>query len=211
MVQRQLDGRDVNDPLVLAAMGKVERERFVPGEYRAEAYNDGPLPIGYEQTISQPYIVGLMTQALGLQGGEHILEIGTGSGYAAAVLGEIAESVVTMEYVLPLADRARKLLKKLGYQNITVISGDGTMGYPQSAPYDGIIVTAGGPDVPESLLNQLTDGGRLVIPVGSSKSFQQLVRVTKHRNGEFAREVLCDVRFVPLIGEQGWPQGGREE
>jgi protein-L-isoaspartate(D-aspartate) O-methyltransferase len=204
MVRQQLECRDITDQLVLAAMAKIEREQFIPAASKAEAYYDGPLPIGYGQTISQPYIVALMTQSLELTGSEHVLEIGTGSGYAAAVLGEIAESVVTIESLSPLADRAKDILAKLQYANVCVLHGDGTKGYPQLAPYDAIVVTAGGPEVPASLISQLKPNGRLVIPVGRSKSIQDLIRVTVNQNGKPVTEKLGDVRFVPLIGEQGW-------
>jgi protein-L-isoaspartate(D-aspartate) O-methyltransferase len=205
MVERQLASRDITDPLVLSAMGRVPRERFVDTDYENSAYHDGPLPIGCGQTISQPYIVALMTQALELRGGENVLEIGTGSGYAAAILAEIAGSVTTIEYVSALIQRAEERLSALGYVNVLVVHGDGTKGYPPNAPYDAIVVTAGGPEVPESLKQQLTIGGRLVIPVGASTSIQSLVKVTRHGQNNFDYEDLCGVRFVPLVGEEGWP------
>ncbi len=205
MVERQLASRDITDPLVLSAMGKVPREQFVTPDYQDSAYMDGPLPIGYGQTISQPYIVALMTQALELAGGENVLEIGTGSGYAAAILAEIAGNVTSIEYVTELTQRAEERLSTLGYVNVSVVQGDGTKGYPPNAPYDAIVVTAGGPDVPESLKHQLKIGGRLVIPVGSSTSFQSLVKVTREDQNNFSYEDICGVRFVPLVGEEGWP------
>ena len=164
----------------------------------------GALPIGSGQTISQPYIVALMTESLGLKGGEKVLEIGTGSGYAAAVLAEIAGSVITIECVKELANSARRTLSVLGYKNIEVIEGDGTKGHKPLAPYDAIIVTAGGPDVPSSLRDQLKTGGKLVIPVGTVQTLQMLIRVTKNDVNDFSEEDLCGVRFVPLIGEEGW-------
>lgn len=205
MVERQLASRNIVDPLVLSAMGRVPREQFVDPDFKNSAYQDGPLPIGCGQTISQPYIVALMTQALDLRGGENVLEIGTGSGYAAAVLAELAGNVITIEYISELAKRAEKQLAALGYTNILVINGDGTKGYPANAPYDAIVVTAGGPDVPESLKQQLKTGGRLVIPVGATSSIQSLVKVVREDQNSFSYEDICGVRFVPLVGEEGWP------
>jgi len=204
MVDEQIHGRNIADPFVLNAMRRVERHKFVPAEFCDQAYSDQPLPIGSNQTISQPYIVALMIEALQLKGGEKVLEIGTGSGYAAAVLAEIAGNVVTVERVEELAKRARILLSELGYDNITVMTGDGTMGCAEHAPYDAIVVTAGGPDVPHCLRDQLKIGGRLVIPVGSAETFQVLFRITKTAREEYREESLCDVRFVPLVGEEGW-------
>lgn len=211
MVDWQIAGRGIRDMLVLAAMRKVEREKFLPAELHDFAYGDGPLPIGCGQTISQPYMVALMTEALQLKGGEKVLEIGTGSGYAAAVLAEIAGQVVSVECVTELADRARTTLADLGYNNVTVIEGDGTKGYEPSAPYDAIVVTAGGPDVPQSLRNQLKPGGRLVIPVGSTQTVQTLVRVTRRSEDDFSEEDLAGVRFVPLVGEEGWHHSHYED
>ena len=205
MVERQLASRDIVDPLVLSAMDRVPREQFVGPHLQNSAYQDGPLPIGCGQTISQPYIVALMTQALGLQGGENVLEIGTGSGYAAAILAEIAGSVTTIEYLAALKQEAESRLDALGYKNIIVIHGDGTKGYSPNAPYDAIVVTAGGPEVPESLKLQLKIGGRLVIPVGASTSIQSLIKVTRQSKKAFTDIELCGVRFVPLVGEEGWP------
>lgn len=204
MVEDQIMPRGIVDPLVLTAMRTVQRERFVPAVERWLTYRDGPLPIGFGQTMSQPYIVALMTEALQLRGGEKVLEVGTGSGYAAAILAEIANEVVTIERVEGLADRARKTLEQLAYNNVTVITGDGTKGYPDRAPYDAIVVTAGGPKVPQSLCDQLKPGGRLVIPVGPAETFQTLVRVTREFDQDFRQENLCEVRFVPLVGEEGW-------
>ncbi len=204
MINTQILERGIRDPLVIEAMGKVERERFVPEDIRHLAYQDRPLPIGYDQTISQPYMVAMMTEALKLKGSEHVLEIGTGSGYAAAILAKIAKQVVTIERIPELANHARKVLSTLGYDNITVINSDGTKGCKEFEPYDAIVVTAGGPEVPKSLLDQLKIGGRLVIPIGNETSYQMLVRVTRHSQEEFRTEDLCEVRFVPLVGEEGW-------
>jgi protein-L-isoaspartate(D-aspartate) O-methyltransferase len=206
MVDLQIADRGVRDTLVLSAMHKVEREKFIPADLLELAYRDGALPIGCGQTISQPYIVAMMTEALELKGGERVLEIGTGSAYAAAVLAEIAGQVISIECVKELADRARETLAELNYDNVTVIEGDGTKGYEASAPYDGIVVTAGGPDVPKSLRKQLKIGGRLVIPVGASQTMQTLIRVTRNSDEQFSEEDLCGVRFVPLVGEEGWHQ-----
>ena len=204
MVQRQIAGRGVRSEKVLDAMRKVPRERFLPNGQGAWAYDDAPLPIGDGQTISQPYIVAYMTEALLLEGGEKVLEIGTGSGYAAAVLAEIAADVYTIERIDGLAIMARIVLDKLGYQNVHVRQGDGTLGWPEHAPFDAIVVTAGGPDVPDPLKRQLKIGGRLVMPIGKTTWFQELVRVTRITEADFDTEYLVPVRFVPLIGEEGW-------
>jgi len=204
MVEQQVASRGVGSKLVLDAMRRVPRELFVPERLRDLAYADGPLSIGEGQTISQPYIVALMVDALCLYGGEKVLEIGTGSGYAAAVLAEIAGQVYTIERIAQLALKAETILAEIGYDNVHVIQGDGTLGWPQQAPYDAIVVTAGGPEVPESLKNQLKPGGRLVIPVGTDMYSQELLRVTRVSDSEFRSENLEYVRFVPLIGEEGW-------
>jgi protein-L-isoaspartate(D-aspartate) O-methyltransferase len=204
MVERQIAARDIADDLVLAAMRKVPRHEFVSADLRAYAYDDGPLPIGEGQTISQPYIVGLMTAALGLKGGERVLEIGTGCGYAAAVLAEIAGEVYTIERVASLADRAKQTLGRLGYGKVHVIVGDGTLGWPAAAPYAGIVVTASGPGVPDALRKQLAIGGKLVIPVEHGGGFQYLERITRIAESEYETASLGGVRFVRLIGEQGW-------
>jgi protein-L-isoaspartate(D-aspartate) O-methyltransferase len=198
LVEQQLKGRGIRDERVLAAMGRVPRHRFVPLALQDESYFDSPLPIGFGQTISQPYIVALMTETLELQGEEKILEVGTGSGYQAAVLAEIARRVITLERIAPLADEAREKLKE--YKNVVVITGDGSRGYAEEAPYDGIIVTAGADRVPPTLLEQLAMGGRLVIPVGTS-FYQQLQKFTRTETG-IREENLLDVRFVPLIAEE---------
>jgi protein-L-isoaspartate(D-aspartate) O-methyltransferase len=204
MVARDVAARGVADKLVLAAMRQVPREAFVPEGLREFAYEDSPLPIGSEQTISQPYIVAFMIEALQLGGGEKVLEIGTGSGYAAAVLSQIAAEVYTVERLGELADRARATLSRLGYANVDVLHGDGTRGWPEHAPYDAIVVAAGGPQVPLALKQQLAIGGRLVIPVGADRDTQQLVRVIRQSDSAFLSEEITGVRFVPLIGEQGW-------
>jgi len=202
MVQSQLQRRGITDARVLQAMREVPRHLFVPPEWRHEAYSDRPLPIGDEQTISQPYMVAIMTQGLALQGHEHVLEIGTGSGYQAAVLSRLAAHVSSIEYFADLADSARALLQRLGYINVDVIVGDGGLGLPAQAPYDGIIVAAAAPHVPQPLLAQLAEGGRLVIPVGSATS-QELFIITR-RGDDYAQERSVPCRFVPLLGEEGW-------
>jgi protein-L-isoaspartate(D-aspartate) O-methyltransferase len=208
MVQAQLAARGIRDPLVLAAMGTVPREGFVARRQASLAYADLPLPIGEGQTISQPYVVAVMTEALGLARSDRVLEIGTGSGYAAAVLAEIAAEVYTVERLPRLAERARRRLGELGYGRVHVRTGDGTLGWPEHAPYDGIVATAGGPRVPPALLEQLALGGRLVMPVGSVPYDQRLVRVVRAAVDEYRREDLEAVAFVPLIGAQGWPDEG---
>lgn len=205
MVERQIKARGIRDPAVLHALGVVPREMFVPHELEDEAYEDRPLPIEAEQTISQPYIVALMTEAAKLARTSTVLEIGTGSGYAAAVLAEIAKRVYTVERHRELADLARGRLAALGYANVEVRCGDGTLGWEEHAPFDAILVAAGGPDVPDALLAQLAIGGRLVIPVGTSRD-QELVRVTRVGETEYRRDDLGAVVFVPLIGEQGWAE-----
>lgn len=194
-------------PLVCEAMERVPREAFVPESVRELAYDDTALSIGHGQTISQPSLVALMTAALDIEPGDRVLEIGAGSGYAAAVLGQLAAEVITIERDPELAAMARQRLEELGYDNIRVIEGDGTLGWPEGAPYNAIVVTAGGPKVPPALLEQLTMGGRLVIPIGSDKSDQTLVRITKVDVENFRQESLCEVRFVPLVGAAGWESG----
>ncbi len=204
MVDNQISARGVRSEAVLGALRKVPREAFLPERLREFAYEDSPLPIAAGQTISQPYIVALMTEALDLQGGETVLEIGTGSGYAAAVLAKIAGEVYTVERIGELAEKAASTLEALGYHNVHVIHADGTLGWAAAAPYDAIIVAAGGPEVPQSLKGQLKVGGRLVIPVGTDPRAQELVRVTRVSNEEFKSEDIADVRFVPLVGKEGW-------
>ena len=210
MVERQIEVRGVRSEKVLAAMRKVPRESFLPEHIREFAYEDTPLPIAAGQTISQPYIVSFMIEGLALRGGEKVLEIGTGSGYAAAVLAEIADEVYTVERIGELATRAASALAELNYNNVEVIHADGTLGLPEQAPFDAIVVAAGGPEVPESLKEQLKVDGRLVIPVGSSRNVQELVRVTRLSKSEFREEDLADVRFVPLLGEEGWTPNNEE-
>jgi len=210
MVERQIAARGVRDAAVLRAMRKVAREAFVPRHLARRAYDDEPLPIGGGQTISQPYIVAFMTEALCLRPEDRVLEIGTGSGYAAAVLAEIVSEVYTVERLASLAESAKRCLAQLGYANVYVRQGDGSLGWAEHAPYDAIVVTAGGPDVPRSLLAQLGRGGRLVMPVGSTPRMQRLVRVVHPAHGTYEREELEDVAFVPLIGAEGWADTGAE-
>jgi protein-L-isoaspartate(D-aspartate) O-methyltransferase len=205
MVERHIRARGVRDPHVLDALATIPREAFLPVELAALAYEDRPLPIEADQTISQPYIVALMTEALALKPADKVLEIGTGSGYAAAVLAEIARHVFTIERHAELADLARERLARLGYSNVDVRCGDGTLGWTEYAPFDAIMVAAGGPDVPSTLLDQLAIGGRLVMPVGSG-SAQELVRVMRVSETEYRREELGAVQFVPLIGAEGWAE-----
>jgi protein-L-isoaspartate(D-aspartate) O-methyltransferase len=205
MVETQIAGRGIRDPAVLAAMRAVPREDFVAPGQASRAYDDTPLPIGDGQTISQPYIVAVMTEALRLRPGDRVLEIGTGSGYAAAVLAVLAAEVYTIERIEGLATSARRRLRDEGYANVHVRHGDGSLGWPEHAPYDAIVVTAGGPDVPPSLLRQLAVGGRLVMPIGPTPRSQRLVRVVRVAEDRYDREALEDVAFVPLIGAEGWP------
>lgn len=204
MIREHLMGRGIRDPAVLAAMRQVPREAFVGQGMQELAYEDHPLPIDGGQTISQPYIVAYMTEALELSGSDRVLEIGTGSGYAAAVLSRIVDTVYSVERLEELARSARHRLEKLGYGNIVILQGDGTLGWPEHAPFDAIVVTAGAPRVPKPLLQQLAMGGRLVIPVGASSFLQSLVRVRRFGEDDFHSEELCGVRFVPLVGAEGW-------
>ncbi len=204
MVETQIAARGIRDPRVLAAMRKVPRHLFVDEALRDQAYGDYPLPIGEGQTISQPYIVALMTEALELKGPEKVLEVGTGSGYQAAILAELARWVYSIERYPSLAHRAKRILEKLGYNNIIIKVGDGTKGWPEAAPFDAIIVTAAGPKIPEPLIEQLKDGGRLVMPVGDEWS-QYLIKVTK-KGDRLLKENLGAVRFVKLVGEYGFPE-----
>ena len=208
MVERQLKPRGIRDVLVLEAMGKVPRHVFIPPELLESAYEDRPLPIGEGQTISQPYMVAAMTEALKLEGGERVLEIGTGSGYQAAVLAEIVGRVITVERIAELSKAAEKALRDLGYVNIEFVVADGSKGHEPRAPYDAILVTAGAPVIPDSLLEQLADRGRLVIPVGNA-FHQTLTRVTL-RCGHRQAERLEGCVFVPLIGEFGWSEDERQ-
>ena len=202
MVERQIAGRGVKDSRLLAAMRRVPRHAFVAEADAGRAYTDQALPIGEGQTISQPYMVAVMTAALGLSPDARVLEIGTGSGYQAAILGELAREVVSIERRADLAGAARARLAALGYSGVRVVVGDGTLGYPQGAPYDGILVTAGAPAVPAPLKAQLAEGGRLVIPVGPPER-QEMV-VVRRRGEQFTESIQESCVFVPLIGEHGW-------
>jgi len=204
MVRKQIEARGIDNPQVLEAMRSVPRHRFVPENMVSMAHADRPLPIGQDQTISQPYIVAYMTQCLRLRGGERVLEIGTGLGYQAAVLSRIASEVCSIERFPDLADRAREILASLGYDNVSITCGDGTKGWPEKAPFDGIIATASGPRVPDSLKDQLRMGGRIVMPVGSYRMGQHIVRLTKGSGDRFQEENLLGVAFVPMVGEEGW-------
>jgi protein-L-isoaspartate(D-aspartate) O-methyltransferase len=199
MVNVQLRARGITDERVLAAMGRVPRHEFAPERYRDQAYEDHPLPIGEGQTISQPYIVAIMLEALQLKGGEKVLEIGTGSGYLTALLAELAVEVISMERHRVLADAARELLARLGYTNVKVVTADGSRGFAEAAPYGAIIVSAAAPELPPALVEQLAEGGRLIIPVGWNDS-QQLQLVEK-RNGQIRTSLRELCRFVPLVSE----------
>jgi len=209
MIEKQLRGRGIRDPRVLAAMLAVPRHAFVPSEHMAEAYSDKPLPIGENQTISQPFMVASMTETLELSGSERVLEIGTGSGYQTAVLSLLASEVHTVESVATLADAARKRLTRLGYANVHFHVGDGTLGCAEAAPFDAILVTAAAPLIPPPLVEQLAEGGRLVLPLGSAET-QQLARVRRHGD-EVTTERLFHCRFVPLLGQYGWSTGNQNE
>jgi protein-L-isoaspartate(D-aspartate) O-methyltransferase len=210
MVDRQIARRGVRDARVLEAFRTVPREAFVPENLAELAYDDTPLPIGESQTISQPYVVALMAEALELEPGDRVLEIGAGSGYAAAILSRLACEVFAIERHESLARQAQERMRRLGYSNVHITQGDGTLGWPEHAPFDAIVVAAGGPEVPPALLDQLTDGGRLVIPIGPDPRTQSLVRVRRRSDGGYVREDLGGVRFVPLIGAQGWREEGGE-
>jgi protein-L-isoaspartate(D-aspartate) O-methyltransferase len=198
MVRTQIEAREVRDPRVLRAMRAVPRHRFVPDSQRAAAYQDRPLPIGEQQTISQPYIVALMTELAKLEPGDTVLEIGTGSGYQSAVLAEMGVQVFSIEIIEPLAKRAKATLASLGYESVQVRHGDGYAGWPEHAPFDAILVTAAPPKIPEPLKAQLSVGGRLVVPVG--KYFQSLMVLTRTKEG-FREETILPVRFVPMTGK----------
>jgi len=202
MVERHLKARGISDPLVLEAFQKVPRENFLHQNHQSSAYQDRPLPIGEGQTISQPFIVALMTEALELKPGGKVLEIGTGSGYAAAILGEMGMEVFTIERHQRLADEARE--KLAAWKNVTVICGDGTRGLKNEAPFDAIVVTAGGPRVPEALRNQLKIGGRMVIPVGPNLHHQSLLKIIRTGQDSYQEKDLGPVAFVPLVGEEGF-------
>ncbi|MCX8477756.1 MAG: protein-L-isoaspartate(D-aspartate) O-methyltransferase [Sphingomonas sp.] len=207
MVDRQIAARGIADVRVLDAMLEVPREEFVPEEMQAFAYDDTPLPIEAGQTISQPYIVALMIEAAAIAPGDRVLEIGVGSGYAAAVMSRLGRRIHAIDRHGALADLARDRMARLGYDNVVVRTGDGTQGWPENAPFDVILVAASGPEVPEPLCRQLVIGGRLVIPVGDPDQ-QQLVRITRTAQNDYREEDLGPVRFVPLIGAHGWKGDG---
>lgn len=206
MVEQQLRGRGVRAEAVLTAMATVPRERFVSPSQARAAYDDSPLPIGAGQTISQPFVVGLMVEALALRPTDRALEVGSGSGYAAAVMSRICGHVFGVERHLALVEAARTALERLGYRNVSLRHGDGTLGWPEEAPFDAILVSAGGPSVPAALRGQLARGGRMVIPVGGPGRIQRLVRVLREGEDEWREDDLGEVAFVPLIGEQGWAE-----
>jgi protein-L-isoaspartate(D-aspartate) O-methyltransferase len=208
MVEEQLVARNIVDRRLLSAFAKVPRERFVAPSLRQSAYDDCPLSIGFEQTISQPYIVALMAEALRIGASDRVLEIGTGSGYAAVIFAQLAAAVYSVERVEGLARAARAHLATLGVVTVQVRVGDGSLGWPEQAPFDAIAVAAAGPGLPTSLLEQLAIGGRLIMPVGPEGGNQQLVRVTREGKTRFGKEQLLDVRFVPLIGEQAYGVAG---
>ena len=202
MVEEQLRARGIRDERLLAAMAKVPREAFISAEDIANAYGDYPLPIGAGQTISQPYIVAVMVEALELQPNDRVLEVGSGTGYQAAILGELCAEVWSIERHAELADKALEILQRLGYSNIHVVTGDGSLGLPEQAPFDNILVAAAAPRVPETLVAQLVDGGQLVVPVGSRQ--EQQVQVVRKIGNETTVSLRDPCRFVPLLGEQGW-------
>ncbi len=205
MVEEQLRSRGIRDPRVLEVMERIPRERFLPPDRRSAAYRDRALPLAEGQTISQPYMVAAMTEALRLEPDHRVLEVGTGSGYQTAILSELAREVYTVERLPRLAERARAVLDELGCRNVYLRVGDGTLGWPEEAPFDAILVTAGAPSPPAPLLDQLNpEGGTLVIPVGD-RDIQDLVRIVR-RGGDFSSETLMACRFVPLVGEEGWSE-----
>ena len=204
MVKEQIIARGVKDERVIDAMMKVPRHLFVDKTYYHQSYNDYPLPIGNGQTISQPYMVAVMTELLELKGNESVLEIGTGSGYQTAILALLCARVFTIERISELSFRARKILNELGFNNINFLIGDGSVGWPDFAPYDGIIVTAGAPDVPRELIDQLSEKGRMVIPIGGE--YMQTLNVIKKHKGSILRKELFECTFVPLVGKEGWEE-----
>jgi protein-L-isoaspartate(D-aspartate) O-methyltransferase len=204
MVERQIAARGIRDPAILDAFGAVPRHLFVSAEHCDAAYGDHPLPIEAGQTISQPYIVALMIEAAEIHLGDSVLEVGAGSGYAAAVIGRIARRVVAIERQPQLVEVARERLQRLGYGNVDIVEGDGSTGWADASPYDAILAAASGSHVPQPLIDQLAPGGRLVMPLGGAEANQQLVKLTKRANGSLIQSELGGVRFVPLIGEEGW-------
>jgi len=205
MVEEQLISRGIHDQRVLSAFRKVPRHRFVEAGLESRAYEDHPLSIGSGQTISQPYMVALMTERLGLKGGEKVLEIGTGSGYQTAILAELSTEIYSLERISYLAEQAEKKLNEIGYVNVKIKMGDGTLGWPEHSPYDRILVTAGSPDIPKPLIGQLNNKGRLVIPVGGS--FSQMLRVVEKVDKGLKETDVCGCVFVPLVGKFGWQTG----
>ena len=204
MVRRQIEARGISDPAILNAFREVPREAFVSPDYARDAYDDHPLPIEAGQTISQPYIVALMIEAAEVRSGDRVLEVGAGSGYAAAVMSRIAGEVIGIERQHDLVEVAGRRLKRLGYDNVRIVEGDGTRGCPEEAPFDAILAAASGSHVPAPLVAQLARGGRLVMPIGDPGWVQKLVKVTKQEDGILQQSDLGEVRFVPLIGEEGW-------
>jgi protein-L-isoaspartate(D-aspartate) O-methyltransferase len=204
MVEGQLRRHGIRAERVLDVMGRVPREAFVPDHLLGRAYADGALPVEHGQSISQPYMVALMTEALELDGDERVLEVGTGTGYQAAILAALCAAVYSVERIPELAESARQRLAEMGIANVEITVGDGTLGWPEHAPYDGIIVTAGAPDAPKPLLEQLADGGRLVVPLGDR--FAQTLMVYTRQGGKTGERALCACKFVPLVGRCGWPE-----
>lgn len=204
MVEAQLRRRGITEPHILDAFRRVPREQFVGEDVAHLAYGDHPLPIAGGQTISQPYIVGLMVQAAAIGALDNVLEVGSGSGYAAAVISRIADRVIGVERVHELAELARERMQRLGFDNVEIVETDGSLGWPEEAPYDAILVAASGSHVPLALVDQLAPGGRLVMPIGAPGAIQTLVKATKRQDGSIVESQLCDVRFVPLIGAAGW-------
>jgi protein-L-isoaspartate(D-aspartate) O-methyltransferase len=210
MVERTIRRRGLDDPALIAAFLAVPREEFISGDYAGHAYDDGPLPIESGQTISQPYIVALTIDAAEIGPGDKVLEIGAGSGYAAAVIGQIAREVIAIERHRDLVDLAKTRAERLGYANVRILEGDGTRGCPAEAPFDAIVAAASGSHVPAALVDQLKPGGRIVMPIGEPDAVQSLIKLTKRADGTLEREDLGAVRFVPLIGEHGFPDDGSE-
>jgi protein-L-isoaspartate(D-aspartate) O-methyltransferase len=204
MVEQQIAARGLDDPRLLAAFHAVPREEFVSPDHAQYAYQDSPLPIESGQTISQPYIVALTIYAAGIKAGDKVLEVGAGSGYAAAVIGQIADEVVAIERHHALVELAEKRMRRLGYSNVRIVEGDGTLGWPDEAPFDAIVAAASGSHVPLSWIAQLKPGGRIVVPLGGPHEVQSLVKVTKEEDGTLRQEDLGGVRFVPLIGQEGF-------
>ena len=207
MVDRQIAARGLKNPELLEAFRAVPREDFISGDYADYAYQDRPLPIASGQTISQPYIVALTIDAAGIKAGDKVLEVGAGSGYAAAVIGQIADEVIAIERHHELVALAQKRMERLGFDNVRIVEGDGTLGWPSDAPYDSIVAAASGSHVPQHWIAQLKPGGRIVVPLGDPRSVQSLVKVVKREDGTLEREDLGAVRFVPLIGQEGFRAG----